>query len=353
MRLSTGVYLSAPLTLKSNVTLDIGAGVRLLASSDAADYSSSAGAPLLPLVGASQQTDIAITGQGTIDGAGAPWWAAVLAARQAGQPDPARPHLIDFVSCQRVNVQGVTLANSPGAHLVPTGSDTVVISGVTIQAPPDSPDTDGIDPSNSRNVTISNCAIDTGGDNIAIQSATVDPNHPGAGSENISIADCAFLHGRGLSIGSATIGGVRSVQVQRCKGTDNGLRIQSDRGEGGEVSQISYSDITMDSVGAAIVFTGYYPTIPDTDSPQPVTALTPFYHDIKITNLNATGGSSSGVIVGLPETPLSGIIFNQVNISADSALVVRNASVLTTSTTVPFILQGGALVGVYFDPAGI
>ena len=84
-----------------------------------------------------------------------------------------------------------------------------------------------------------------------------------------------------------------------------------------------------------------------------MTALTPFYHDIKITNLNAAGGSSSGVMVGLPETPLSGIIFNQVNISADSALVVRNASVLTTSTTVPFILQGGALVGVYFDPAGI
>ena len=50
----------------------------------------------------------------------------------------------------------------------------------------------------------------------------------------------------------------------------------------------------MDSVGAAIVFTGYYPTIPDTDSPQRVTALTPFYHDIKITNLNAAGGSSSG-----------------------------------------------------------
>jgi len=77
VQLSTGAYLSAPLTLKSNVTLDIGAGVRLLASSDAADYSSSAGASLRPLVGASQQTDIGITGQGTIDGAGAPWWAAV------------------------------------------------------------------------------------------------------------------------------------------------------------------------------------------------------------------------------------------------------------------------------------
>jgi polygalacturonase len=346
VQLSSGVYLSGPLTLKSNVTLDVAAGATLQGSSDQ-------GASPLPLIGASGQTDIAITGQGVIDGAGGPWWAAVLAARQAGDPDPVRPRLIEFTGCQRVNVQGVTLRTSPSYHLVPKNCDTVTISGLTIQAPADSPNTDGIDPSASRNVTISNCTIDTGDDNIAIKSGTVDADHPGAGSENISVSDCTFLHGHGMSIGSETNGGVRNVKVQRVTftGTDNGLRIKSDRSAGGEVSQISYSDITMDGVGAAVVFTAYYPKIPVTDSAQPVKPLTPFFHDIRISNLTANGGKSAGTIVGLPEAPLSAVVFDHVNISATTGLVVRNASVLTSVTSVPFILQSAGFVGVSADSA--
>ena len=300
VRLSAGVYLSAPLALKTGVTLQIDSGVKLLGSSDTADY---AAGPAL--VSANGQTDIGIAGQGTIAGAVSP------------------SQLVAIAGCQRVNVQGVTLTGSTDT----TGTDGIVILS-------------------SHNVTVSNVTVDTGGADIAIRSA-------GDSSDTIGIADSTFLRGLGLTIGSATSGGVRSVTVQRCsfKGTANGLVIQSDRGEGGEVSLISYSDITMDTVGSAIFFSGYFPAIPDTDSAQPVTPLTPFYHDIKVTNLTATGGASAGSIIGLPETPFSGVLFDHVNITADAALVVRNASMLVTSTPVPFILQDAAFVGLYLDPA--
>jgi polygalacturonase len=352
VQLSSGAYLSAPITLKSNVTLAIAAGVTLLGSSDPADYQPPKGTSLLPLISATGQSDFAITGAGVIDGAGAPWWAAVRAAQQAGQSEPNRPRLIQFNGCQRIRVEGVTLRNSPSFHLVPSGCQNVVITGVTIQAPSDSPNTDGIDPAASRNVRISNCTIDNGDDNIAIKSGSVDPNHPGAGSENITVTDCTFLHGHGMSIGSETNGGVRNVQVQRCdfNGTTNGLRIKSYRGMGGEVSRIAYSDITMKNVATAILFTTYYPNIPATDAPQPVTPLTPFYHDIKITNLTATGGKSAGTIVGLPEIPLSAIVLDHVNISG-TALAIRNASVQTNSASVRFVLQDNGQVSDYSDAA--
>jgi pectinesterase len=95
----------------------------------------------------------------------------------------------------------------------------------------------------------------------------------------------------------------------------------------------------------------YYPDIPATDAAQPVTPLTPFYHDIKITNLTASGGKSAGTIVGLPEIPLAAILLDHVNISAGTGLAVRNALVQTNVAKVPFILQGNGQVSEYSDPA--
>lgn len=156
-----------------------------------------------------------------------------------------------------------------------------------------------------------------------------------------------------MSIGSETNGGVRNVQVQRCSfdGTTNGLRIKSYRGMGGEVSQISYSDISMTNVSTAILFTAYYPNIPATDAPHPVTPLTPSYHDMKITNLTATGAKSAGTIVGVPEFPLSAIVLDHVTIAGGTGLGVRNASIQTSATGVRFVLQDNGQVSDYLDPA--
>lgn len=120
---------------------------------------------------------------------------------------------------------------------------------------------------------ITDCLIDTGDDNIAIKSGKVIPEHPGAGAEDIVITGCTFRHGHGVSIGSETNGGVKNVRVHNCKfeNTTNAIRIKSYRGRGGEVSDIPYSDLTMEGVNPAIVITAYYPKIPATDEAQPVT----------------------------------------------------------------------------------
>ncbi len=139
---------------------------------------------------------------------------------------------------ERLHVDGITLTNSPMFHLVPTGKD-ITIENLRIVAPSDAPNTDAIDPGGQR-IVIRKCEIDTGDDNVALHS----------GSQDVLVEDLTCLHGHGISIGSPTRDGLSHVIVRRCTfdGTDNGLRIKSYRGNGGEVHDIWYSDITMKNV---------------------------------------------------------------------------------------------------------
>jgi polygalacturonase len=329
VRLSAGKFLSAPLFLKSKVTLQLDTGAILIGSHDAADYQPMPGQPdigrkILALINAVDAADFAVVGQGTIDGDGEFWWQRYP---EAGD----RPRLLYFNRCKRIRIMGLTLTNSPSFHLVPANSEDVVIEGLTIIAPADSPNTDGIDPSSSRRVRITRCHIDVGDDNIAIKSGHPDPNSPGAAAADIRITDCFFGHGHGLSIGSETNAGVRNVTARRItfRDTDNGIRIKSPRGRGGEVSFIHYSDISMHNVKNAIVITEYYPerTIPPpgSDSGQRMTPTTPNFHHVTIRHLNAVDGKNGGKIVGLPESRLSNIVLENVRISADTGLQIRNA----------------------------
>ncbi len=92
------------------------------------------------------------------------------------------------------------------------------------------------------------------------------------------------------------------------------------------MENINYSDITMQDVDPAITFTCYYPRIPLTDEAQPVTAGTPHFHNIHISNLTATCPRSAGLMVGLPESFFSDVVLeNAVHITAATGLTVRNA----------------------------
>ena len=196
-------------------------------------------APLIPCPAGT--TDLAITGSGTIDGSGAMFWMwSDKAARRypPGRAVVARPVLVSLNGVQRLHVDGITLTNSPMFHLVPRGQD-ITIENLRIVAPSDAPNTDAMDPGGQR-IVIRNCEIDTGDDNVALQS----------GSHDVLIEDLTCLHGHGISIGSPTRNGLSHVIVRRCTfdGTDNGLRIKSYRGNGGEVHDIRYSDIVMKNV---------------------------------------------------------------------------------------------------------
>src|ERR1035437_2864026 len=158
-------------------------------------------------------------------------------------------------------MEGVTVQTSPSWQIVPYYSDHIVIRNINVLAPTPSPNTDAIDPFSSSNIVIDHVYADVGDDNIAIKSGAINSPGPDSPSKNITITDCTFDHGHGLSIGSEIAGGAQNIHAERIlfKGTDQGIRIKANRDRGADVSNISYKDITMENVETAILITEYYP----------------------------------------------------------------------------------------------
>ncbi|CAL9065472.1 unnamed protein product [Musa banksii] len=114
-------------------------------------------------------TDVVITGRnnGTIDGQGETWWKMFRNKELNYTPFG---YLIELMYCKQVLISNITLVNSPSWNVHPVYSSHVIVSGITILAPVNSPNTDGIDPDSSSNVRIEDCYIVSGDDCIAIKS---------------------------------------------------------------------------------------------------------------------------------------------------------------------------------------
>jgi len=343
VQLTAGTYLSAPIVLKSNIALQLDKGATLLGSADHADYPAKTEfrePGLQSLVSATDSTNVSITGEGVIDGAGETWWQMARAVKNAGVmgSDHPRPRLVVFDHCKHVLVEGVTIQNSPMWQLVPYYSDDVIIRNIKVLAPGRSPNTDAIDPFSSSNVRIDHVFADVGDDDIAIKSGAINSPGPDSPSRDITIADCTFLHGHGLSIGSEIAGGAQNIRAERIhfQGTDNGIRVKANRDRGNDVGHLSFKDIDMKEVKNALIISEYYPKVlpPDAESPQPVTRLTPHFHDILLENVTATGSTSAGAIVGLPEAPIAGVILRNVKIGAQQGLTIAYAEVSGTGVTI-------------------
>jgi len=204
-----------------------------------------------------------------------------------------------------------------------------VIRSVKILADPHSPNTDAIDPFSSSNMVIDHVTADVGDDNIAIKSGLIDSPGPDAPSKNITITDCTFLHGHGLSIGSEIAGGAQHIIARNIHftGTDQGIRIKANRDRGSDVSDIHFSDIDMTGVGTPILISEYYPKVlpPEDEKAQPVGRLTPFFHDITIDHVTAKESKIAGVIVGLPESLVKGVTLTDVTIESKTGMHVSYA----------------------------
>jgi polygalacturonase len=334
VRLAGGIFLSGPIVLKSGINLDIAQGTTLQGSSRHDDYPKKMefrNPGLQSLVSATDANDVSITGGGVIDGAGESWWKAARAQGDHGIMGQGllRPRLIVFDHCHKILMEGVTVQNSPFWQIVAYYSNDVTIRNIRVLAEPSSPNTDAIDPFSSSNIRIEHVYADVGDDDVAIKSGQSNSPGPDAPSKDITISDCTFMHGHGLSIGSEVSGGVQNIRVVRVhfKGTANGIRIKSNRDRGGDIGNFDFRDVTMEDVGTPVLITGYYPKIPDQDSAQPITRLTPRFHDIRITNLSATGAKTAGFIVGLPESPIKSITLANVHISAEKGMTISNATV--------------------------
>ena len=341
--LSGGTFVSAPIVLKSKITLDLAKDATLFGSPDHADYpqKSEFRAPgTQSLVSATNAENVAITGAGTIDGNGESWWQEARATHNAGVVGAVqfRPRLVVFDHCKHVRIEGVTIQNSPSWQVVPYYTDDMTIRNVRILAPQHSPNTDAIDPFSSSNMVIDHVYADVGDDNIAIKSGIINSPGPDAPSKNITITDCEFMHGHGLSIGSEIAGGAQNIHAERIhfKGTDQGIRIKANRDRGNQVFDISFKDITMEDVKTSILISEYYPkALPEGEvAAEPITRLTPFFHDITIENVKSINSPWAGVIVGLPESPVKNVILKNVNIQAQKGMQIAYATVSGSNVTV-------------------
>jgi polygalacturonase len=337
VKLSGGTFVSGPIVLKSNITLDVEKGATLLGSPDHADYPRKIefrGPGYQAFVGAVNAHNITITGGGVIDGNGASWWELARHQKNAGVlgSENSRPRGVVFDHCKHVRMENITVQNAAYWQIVPYYTDDVVIRNVTILADPHSPNTDAIDPFSSSNVLIEHVTSDVGDDNIAIKSGMINSPGPDSPSKNIVIRDCTFKHGHGLSIGSEIAGGAQNVLAERVtfEGTDNGVRIKANRDRGADVSNIVFRDLTMTDVKTAILVSEYYPKVfPEGEvTAAPVGRLTPLFHDITIENVKATGSKTAGVIVGLPEAPVKNIALRNVDIQAQTGMRIAYAHVV-------------------------
>jgi polygalacturonase len=326
-----GTYLCGPLQFYSHLDfqIDSGAVIKLLPIDKYPGGTTSG----TDFISGSKLHDIAITGKGTIDGQGSPWWPF---AKEKGAK---RPRMIALKECDKVLIENVTLMNSPMFHIAISGkSSNVTVNGVIVRAPastdPANPshNTDACDVS-GKDILIKNCDISTGDDNFTC----------GGGTSNVHITNCTYGYGHGLSIGSYTKGGVSNFLIENCTftNTECGIRIKSDRDRGGLVQNLVYRNLKMTNVGMPILIYAAYmakerefrnlqkitPDVASTYPSAPVTELIPVYKNITFQNITATteNGKRAGLLWGLPEAPASNIIFQNVIITAEGPFGVFNA----------------------------
>jgi polygalacturonase len=329
-----GNYVTGTLWLRSNITLHLEAGATLLGSQNFDDFphwsSQWEGPRVKPgrssLICGEGLENIAITGRGVIDGRGQVWWDS-----QRKHPGAVRrPLLVRVVDCRNVLIDGITLRNSPMWSLSPLACDNVTITRVTVINPPDSPNTDGINPDSCRNVRISDCHVDVGDDCITIKSGKEDDGRRELRAcENITVTNCTLMAGHGgVVIGSEISGCVRNVTISNCVfvGTDRGIRIKARRGRGGVVEDLRATNLVMDGVHCPIVVNLFYGCGAWGDrkvtdkSPHPVNHGTPRFSRLRYSNITAKNIQfAAAYIVGLPEMFVEDLIVENSTFLLDPA----------------------------------
>jgi polygalacturonase len=353
-----GNYLTGPIHLKSNITIEIEAGAVIYFSDNFDDYlpmvqSRWEGIDVVnfsPLFYAFKAENITIRGRGTIDGKGKKWWDfhhklyEKNAPRSKWQkefaknnmdivkPDESsmidrgflRPPFIQPMYCKNVHIEGITIRNSPFWTVNPEFCENVTINGVTINNPR-SPNTDGINPESCKYVHISDCHISVGDDCITIKSGKDAAGRKmAAPAEDYTITNCTMLSGHGgVVIGSEMSGSVRKITITNCvfDGTDRGIRIKTARGRGGVVEEIRVDNIVMKNIkDQAIVLDMQYTKT----NPEPVSERTPVFRNIHFSNITAEA-RQAGFLNGLSEMPIYNTIFNNLNIRCEKGFIIKEA----------------------------
>ena len=385
-----GLWLTGPITLESNTELRLEKGAVLVFSTDQDLYpiidTNFEGLDVrrcLSPINATGAHDIAITGEGTVDGNGDAWrevkrrkvgddqWKTILKRGgvladdgSAWYPDEGyrqarltagtlnkpsdgldeqfiktflRPVMVSLRECENVLLEGVTFQNSPCWNLHPLWCKNLIVKDINVRNPHYSTNGDGIDIEGCENVILTGSTFDVGDDAICIKSGKdEDGRRHARPCRNLIIDGCTVYHGHGgFVVGSEMSGGVENIKVSHCRflGTDVGLRFKSTRGRGGLVRDIWCEDILMkDIVSYGLIFNLYYAGVAASDmkegAAQPEVAVdetTPEFRDIHISRVTCSGANQAIYINGLPELPLKGLDIHDSHFTSKKEAEVHNA----------------------------
>ncbi|EFF63771.1 MULTISPECIES: glycoside hydrolase family 28 protein [Turicibacter] len=329
-----GTYATKTIFLKSNLTLELEKGATLLYS---ASFESGAilpgytknsnheeyylgsweGNPLdtfTALIQGVNVSNVNLIGEGVLDGNGSIGWWDFPKVRNVAW----RPRLFQIIHSHHVNVQGITLQNSPSWTVHPLFSDDLKFIDLKIINPKDSPNTDGLDPESCHRVLILGVHFSVGDDCIAIKSGKIYlGSRLKRASEYITIRNCSMNFGHGaVVIGSEMAGGVKHILVEQClfNETDRGLRIKTRRGRGEAaiVEDVTFRHIEMEKVLTPLVVNCFYFCDPDghseyvkTKETLPVDYRTPDIRDFCFEDIKCRHSEiAAAYFYGLPEKPI-------------------------------------------------
>ncbi len=325
-----GVYLVRPVTLASDITIELKKGAVLLGSPKEEDY------PYIPareyvngkervlatwegepfdchqsFVSAYGKKNIKIVGEGAIDGNAdkSTWWATPKGRKVA------RGRLVFLNNCKNVVFHGITCRNSASWNLHPFFSQNLSFYDLRIQNPYTGPNTDGLDPESCDKVDIVGCVFSVGDDCCAIKSGKLYMGKTYKTPANRhTLRNNLFQDGHGaIVLGSEMSGGVKNLTVCQCvfKHTDRGLRIKSRRGRGKDaiIDGVVFENIKMVNVITPLVINMYYFCDPDghteyvwsRDKSIPVDDGTPYlgkfiFRDIECVDCECMAGYFDGLV---------------------------------------------------------
>jgi polygalacturonase len=298
--------LTGAIHLRSNVDLHVMKEATILFSTDPEKYLppvfSRDAAEMMnysPFIYALDQENIAVTGEGTLDGQASKsvWYQwkktsdadikrltemgdreVPVAQRVFGGGHRIRPCFVQPTRCKKVLIEGVRIVDSPMWVLHPLYCTNVTIRGVTVDT--EGPNTDGCDPDSCRDVLIKDCSFSDGDDCIAVKSGRDhDGRRVNLPSQDIVIQNCVFARGHGgITMGSENSGGIRNVFAEDCRlnspDLDMALRFKTDPTRGGYIENIYIRHCTVQTARTGIHMTMKYsktavgdfiPTVRDID----------------------------------------------------------------------------------------
>ena len=339
-----GTYFVRPLVLKSCMTLELKAGAVLLGdpcedhypllpgeildahTGEAIQVSSWEGNPYVcrqSFISAHHAQDIAIVGQGIIDGnaQNGTWWENVK-KRTIG-----RPKLVFFNQCQNVTFHGIIGRNSACWNFHPFFCKDVFFYNMAVEAPKDSPNTDGTDPESCDNVRYIGVRFSVGDDAIAIKAGKMYMGMKyQTPATNHLVRNCLMEYAHGaMVLGSEMSGGVKDLTVSQCyfSHTDRGLRIKTRRGRGkyAIIDGVEFSNIHMENVMAPLVMNMYYFCDPDgheeivwSKEPHPVDDGTPYLGSFTFRDMVCRDCEwAAGYFYGLTEQPIGSVTIENVD----------------------------------------